>query len=129
MSTTCARLSICANKLGGFQTAVELATRVVEENSDIPKHEEAVLDAYLTMGISLAFLGQLDDSLEMCDRAEDILHTLDPDLRKNRARKASVLFNRGTTLLFKGETETGIEFLSMSYPLFEEVGNIRRAGW
>jgi len=121
-------LSLCMSKHGDFLTAINIAERVVEENSDIPKHEEAVLDAMLTLGIALCFLGRLDESLEMCDRTEDIIDALDLNLSKNRARKGTFLYNKGTTLVSKGEIDIAIEYLSMSYPILEEVGNLVDAG-
>ena len=117
--------SACLASQGELQKSCEIAQHIVQTRGNNLKHADSVLVASIVLGITLIFLGRLEESLKFCDQADEIILTLDSKSRITKSHQANVLFARGTNYISIGEMKQGLECLLRSVPLYEEVGNNR----
>ena len=117
--------SACLTSQGELQKSCEIAQHIVQTRGNNLKHADSVLVASIVLGITLIFLGRLEESLKFCDQADEIILTLDSKSRITKSHQANVLFARGTNYISIGEMKQGLECLLRSVPLYEEVGNNR----
>lgn len=117
---------MCITRQGRYQEGLEIAETLIQHR-DESFHEEAVLDAIIAKAFALSALGQIEEGLKMCKKAEEILKTLDLSSRENMARLATVLTLQGLNTLHRGDIEAAIEIYLQSHPLLEELGNQKSA--
>ncbi|MDF1540216.1 MAG: tetratricopeptide repeat protein [Candidatus Thorarchaeota archaeon] len=119
--------SMCLARTGEYRKGLELADIVLETHCDDSECEEALLDAIVTKAFAFSALGQIDESLEQCKKAESNLKSTDFTSRENMARLASILSIQGLNTLHKGDLEVAIQIYSQSAILLEELGNRKGA--
>lgn len=118
---------MCIIRQGKYQQGLELVEKIIETHNSDPKSKEALLDAVVAKAFAQSALGQIEEGLDMCRHAEDMLKTLDLTTRENMARLATVLTLQGLNTFHKGDLETAIEIYLQSHPILEELGNRKSA--
>ncbi|TXT55650.1 MAG: hypothetical protein BAJATHORv1_30030 [Candidatus Thorarchaeota archaeon] len=118
---------MCITRQGKYQEGLQLADEFLQSYNDEELYKEPILDIIIAKSYSFSALGKIDEGLEMCRKAEEILKNLDLTTRENRARLASVLTIQGLNALHQGDLDLAIEIYSQSYPILDELGNKKSA--
>ncbi|MBD3404768.1 MAG: tetratricopeptide repeat protein [Candidatus Lokiarchaeota archaeon] len=118
---------MCITRQGKYQEGLKLADAFIQSCVEEELCREPILDTIIAKSYSYSALGKIDDGLDMCKKAEQILKNLDLTTRENRARLASVLTIQGLNALHQGDLELAIEIYSQSYPILDELGNKKSA--
>ncbi len=117
---------MCIIGQGKYQDGLKTIERILQADLD-DSYKEAILDATISKAFALSALGQIEEGLETCRKAEDMLKKHDLTTRENMARLAKVLTLQGLNTLHKGDIDLAIEIYLQSHPLLEELGNRKSA--